>query len=241
DIISDQFLGRVLKKKKVDGKDGRDHVLEIMQHFRDLGLKVMFQNGLELSKLTVGRSLQGGDLTPDTELIEALLGDGLCASFFIGGERPVDGPSTDGGYPKLLDPEAHFEMMQTIVATGVPDITYVNMVGDPSDTHHKLEHLERYLHRLRDSLYGINPKLKISINPNAFIPLPGVPMTKELKSSGLLGEIPHPALVSNWTPHHRSHYLSTEEIVAWQARLFEEFVIDGRRGVTVHRGYDATA
>ena len=67
-VLSDQFLGRVF------WEEGRLEVVEIMGHFRDLELPVLWGNGLEIGKATLGRGMKDGDPAPDEELVQALWG-----------------------------------------------------------------------------------------------------------------------------------------------------------------------
>jgi len=75
---SDQFLGRVLFP------GGKEEILEITQGAREMGMPLLWPNGLELRKATLGRgrNYDHTDLTPDEELIEALWGwDGKVGGF----------------------------------------------------------------------------------------------------------------------------------------------------------------
>lgn len=210
---SDQFLARVL------WKTGRDEVLEIMRGIRELGLAVLWGNGLEIQKLTQGKGLPGGDLTPDYELVEAIWGwDGKagCYQGYIPAERPTFGREN---YAKLLPWQEHCEMVRAIVRTGVPDITYGVVVGLPEDSHDSFSGLEEAVHSLYEELLVINPELIFNVTPYAIRPLPGTPQAQDLRASGLL-RFEDPAIIGGfWTACADTLHLSYEEVSDWQTRL----------------------
>ena len=210
---SDQFLARVLFK------EGRDEILQIMQGIRDLDLAVLWGNGLEIQKLTVGRGLPGGDLTPDEELVRAIWGwDGErgCYQGYIPAERPTFGRED---YAKLLPWQEHKTMVRTIVAAGVPDITYGVVVGLPEDSHESFKGLEVAIRELYAELLEINPDLIFNVTPYAIRPLPGTPQAKQLRAAGLL-RFEDPAIIGGfWTACADTEHLSYAEVSDWQARL----------------------
>src|ERR1700722_1714547 len=210
---SDQFLGRVL------WEEGRREVLRIMEGIRELGLSVLWGNGLELKKATVGRGLPGGDLTPDNELCEALWGwDGRigCYNAYIPGERPVRG---EAAYQKLLPWEEHVRLMRTMVQTGIPDISYGIIVGLPDDSADELSRLEDALYELWFLLKRENPNLQFRVIPFSLRPLPGTTLTKGLASEGLVAN-PDPAVCGGfWTACANTRYMTYEAVSDWQARL----------------------
>lgn len=210
---SDQFLGRVL------WKGGREEVLEIMAGIRELGLAVLWGNGLEIKKLTVGRSLPNSDLTPDIELINAVWGwDGKsgCYQGYIPAERPTFGRES---YAKLLPWQEHLTMVRAIVEAGVPDITYGVIVGLPDDSHDSLLGLHTAIEELYQEVKSINPDLVFNVTPYAIRPLPGTPQSAQLRSSGLL-RFEDPAIIGGfWTACADTNHLSYAEVSDWQTKL----------------------
>ncbi len=210
---SDQFLGRML------WKEGRTEVLEIMQGIRELGLAVLWGNGLEIRKLTVGRGMASGDLAPDIELVNAVWGwDGVsgCYQGYIPAERPTFGREN---YAKLLPWQEHSEMVKAIVRAGVPDITYGVVVGLPDDSHDSFLGLETAIRDLYEELREINPGLVFNVTPYAIRPLPGTPQSRDLRASGLL-RFEDPAIIGGfWTACADTRHLSYEAVSDWQSRL----------------------
>lgn len=210
---SDQFLGRVL------WSEGRREVLEIMRGVRELGLAILWGNGLELKKATLGRGLPNSDLSPDEDLVQALWGwDGKtgCAQAYIPSERPIFGREA---YAKLLPWEQHRVLLHAIVRAGVPDITYGVIVGLPDDNHESLAQLEEVVAGLCSDLKSINPRLVFRVTPFAIRPLPGTPQAASLQSSRLL-RFEDPSILGGfWTACADTHHLSYEEVSDWQSRL----------------------
>lgn len=215
-ILSDQFLGRVL------WQGGREDVLEIMSAARELALPVLWGNGIELRKATLGRSFPRSDASPDLDLVQSVWGwDGRvgCAQAYIPAERPLSG--TDA-YAKLLPWKQHCEMMQAIVSAGVPDINYGVIVGLADDSADTLKHLTEEIGILKDSLKHINPFLKFRITPYAIRPLPGTPQTATLKNDGLI-RFDDPAILGGfWTACADTRHLSYRQVSEWQATLVHD-------------------
>ena len=216
-MVSDQFLGRVLFP------EGREEVLEITLGAREMGMPLLWYNGLELRKATLGRGLnyEDTDLTPDQELVEALWGwDGKVGAItaYIPAERPINGKQ---GYSKLLPWQQHCTMMQTIVRAGLPIIVYGVIIGLPEDSHEHLLHLEQALQDLYQQLIAINPSLEFQVAAYSITPIPGTGQWDYMAKSGLL-RFDDPCIMGGfWTPSCDTHYLSYEEIADWQARLAE--------------------
>lgn len=212
---SDQFLGRVLFP------GGREEVLEITQGAREMGMPLLWPNGLELRKATLGRgrNYEHTDLTPDEELIEALWGwDGKVGGFlgYIPAERPVFGRES---YSKLLPWQQHCEMMRAIVRVGLPVIVYGLIVGFPDDTQESLLRLEEAVLELHQQLREINPNLEFQVASYAISPIPGTPQGENIRKSGLL-RFDDPSIIGGfWTPSCDTHHLSYEDISEWQIRL----------------------
>lgn len=211
---SDQFLGRVLFKE-----EGKKEILEIVNGVRDLGIPILYPNGLELQKATIGKGFPHGDLTPDRELVEAVWGwDGQigCYHAFIPAERPIAGNES---YRKLLPWTYHCMMLKAIVEAGTPYITYAVIVGLPEDSHENLLLLEEAIVELYEKLITINPKLMFRVVPFAIRPLPGTPQGENLRKLGLL-RFEDPAILGGfWTACADTHYLTYEEVSDWQLRL----------------------
>ena len=212
-VLSDQFLGRTL------WPGGRDDILEILGIFRELDLAILWGNGLEVSKATVGRGMRNGDPSPDEALVSALWGwDGGrgCAQAYIPAERPESGPDA---YEKLLSWRSHCLMMKEIVRAGVPDITYGLIVGLPDDTPRDLALLEESVGELRAQLKSINPMLKFRVVPYAIRPLPGTPQAHSLSELGLL-RYTDPAIAGGfWTACADTLHMSYADVSEWQSRL----------------------
>lgn len=210
---SDQFLGRVLSK------GGRQEVLDIMQGIRDLDMVVLWGNGLELKKATVGRSLPDSDLRPDEELVDAVWGwDGRvgCYQGYLPAERPTFGRED---YAKLLPWREHVDLVKAVVRCGIPDITYGVIVGLPEDSHDSMLGLESAIVELLDELLAINPRLVFNVTPYAIRPLPGTPQAQRIRESGLL-RFEDPAIIGGfWTACADTRHMTYEEVSDWQTRL----------------------
>jgi hypothetical protein len=212
---SDQFLGRVLFP------GGREEVLEITKGAREMGMPLLWPNGLELRKATLGRgrNYDHTDLSPDEELIEALWGwDGKVGGFlgYIPAERPVFGRES---YAKLLPWKQHCEMMQAIVRVGLPVIVYGLIIGFPDDNHDSLLRLEEAVLELHQQLREINPHLEFQVASYSISPIPGTPQGENIRKSGLL-RFDDPSIIGGfWTPSCDTHHLSYEDISEWQFRL----------------------
>ncbi len=210
---SDQFLGRVLRK------DGREEVLQIMKGIRELGLAVLWGNGLEIRKLTVGKGMPKGDLTPDTEIVDAVWGwDGFagCYQGYIPAERFTFGTES---YAKLLPWQEHCNLVKAIVRTGVPDISYGLIVGLPQDSHESMLRVEQAISELYNEVKCINPDLIFNVTPYAIRPLPGTLQSYQLRKSGLL-RFEDPAIIGGfWTACADTYHLSYEEVSDWQIRI----------------------
>jgi hypothetical protein len=212
---SDQFLGRVLFP------GGREEILEITQGAREIGMPLLWPNGLELRKATLGkgRNYDRTDLSPDEELIEALWGwDGKVGGFlgYIPAERPVFGRES---YAKLLPWQQHCEIMRAIVRVGLPVIVYGLIIGLPDDNHDSLLRLEEAVLELHQQLREINPDLEFQVASYAISPIPGTPQGENIRKSGLL-RFDDPSIVGGlWTPSCDTHHLSYEDIPDWQFRL----------------------
>ncbi|MBG6090569.1 radical SAM protein [Actinomadura viridis] len=215
-ILSDQFLGRIL------WPGGREKILEIMATARRLGLAVLWGNGIEINKATLGRGRRGGDRTPDEELVSALWGwDGEvgCAQVYVPAERPSTGP---GSYEKLLPWREHCTMMEAIARAGVPDINYGVIVGLPDDTDEELARTLELVHDMKSRLTSINPALKFRVMPFALRPLPGTPQSHELHRQKLL-RFDDPAILGGfWTACADTHHMSYAQVADWQSRYIEE-------------------
>lgn len=210
---SDQFLGRVL------WENGRADVIEIMEGIRDLGLAVLWGNGLEIKKATLGHGFRDGDPTPDEELCQALWGwNGRagCYNAYIPGERPVFG---DQAYDKLLPWGQHLALMRAIVRSGVPDITYGVIVGMPDDSHDDFARLEETLHHLWRVLKSENPALHFRVSPFAIRPLPGTPQARALAQEGLVAFEDAAICGGFWTACANTRHLSYEAVSDWQTRF----------------------
>jgi hypothetical protein len=214
---SDQFLARLL------WEGGRDAILEIMKGLRDLGLAILWPNGLELRKATRGRGMarSDSDLSPDEELIQALWGwDGQvgCYHAFIPAERPLHGREN---YAKLLPWREHCDLLKAIVRTGVPTLTYGVIIGFEDDDDRSMQQLEEGVMALHEELLAINPSLLFQIAPFSISPIPGTPQGIKFRESGLL-RFDDPEIFGGlWTPCADTRYLSYEQVSDWQIRLLK--------------------
>ncbi|MEB3232191.1 MAG: hypothetical protein VKJ64_14370 [Leptolyngbyaceae bacterium] len=212
---SDQFLGRVLFP------GGKEEILEITTAAREIGMPLLWPNGLELRKATLGRgrNYENTDLTPDEELVEALWGwNGKVGGFlgYIPAERPVFGRES---YSKLLPWQQHCAMMKTIVQVGLPVIVYGLIIGFPDDNLDSLQRLEEAVMELHHQLREINPDLEFQVAVYAISPIPGTPQGESIRKSGLL-RFDDPSIMGGfWTPSCDTHHLSYEDISEWQFRL----------------------
>ncbi len=214
-IGSDQFLARGLFP------EGRQEILEITAGAREMGISLMWPNGLELRKATLGRgrNYKDTDLSPDEELIEALFswdGEVGCSLAYIPAERPVFGRES---YSKLLPWQEHCTLMKSVVRTGVPVIAYGVIIGLPDDDDDCLLRLEQAISELVDELVQINPQLEFQTACYSIAPLPGTPQAQNLRKLGLL-QFEDPCVWGGlWTPTCNTHHLSYEEVSDWQIRL----------------------
>jgi hypothetical protein len=212
---SDQFLGRTIFP------GGREEILQIMKEARELEMSMLWSNGLELKKATLGRgrNYDHTDLTPDEELIQAVWGwDGKvgCLHAYIPGERPVFGREA---YAKLLPWQEHRAVMRAIVRAGVATIGYGVIVGLPEDSHDSLSRLNEALEELYQELSAINPLLKFQVIPNSICPLPGTPQLQNIRQAGLL-RFEDPTLMGSFfTACADTNYISYEEVSDWQMTL----------------------
>ncbi|MBI2003766.1 MAG: radical SAM protein [Parcubacteria group bacterium] len=228
--LSDQFLGRILYK------NGREEILSIMKGLRELKIAMIWKNGLELAKATLGRGFKNGDPTPDGELVEALWGwNGQygCAYAFAPAERPVEGTRA---YAKLLSWQDHVKMLKAIVRAGAPDISYGVIIGFPDDTPEKMKYLLDAILNLRKELKELNPKLLLRIRASNISPIPGTPVDYNLRKLGLI-RFSDPIIVGgHWTASADTKFMSYEEVSDWQIRIFKETNSDefesGHQGIT---------
>lgn len=210
---SDQFMARVLW----DG--GRDEILETMQGVRELGISWMWANGLELRKMTRGRGFEGGDLTPDEELLKALLGwkgEQGCFYLYVPAERPLQGRQD---YSKLLPWREHCELLKAVVRMGVPALTYGCIIGFADDSDESLSLLEEGVGTLFEELRSMNPQLNIQIAPYSLSPIPGTPQGAKIHASGLLRFQDSEILGGLWAPSMDTHHLTYQQVADWQRRL----------------------
>nr|VFJ54968.1 MAG: hypothetical protein BECKDK2373C_GA0170839_10469 [Candidatus Kentron sp. DK] len=214
---SDQFLGRLIRK------EGREDVLAIMKGIRDLDLAVLWSNGIELKKMTLGRGINRKDaeLLPDEELISALWnwnGKTGCYFAYLPAERPVSGQQN---YAKLLPWREHCEVVKSIVRAGVPYLNYGVIIGLAEDDDQTLSHLEEALLGLYEDLLAINPSLNFQVSPLAISPIPGTKQGFDLRQSGLL-RFDDPSIFGGmWTPSADTRHLGYGAIADWQIRLMK--------------------
>jgi len=212
---SDQFLARML------WKEGRDQVLEIMKGLRDMRLTIQWVNGLEIRKLTRGRGFnrESTDLSPDEELIQALLGwdgQGGCYHTYVPAERPLEGRQN---YAKLLPWQEHCEMVKAIARTGIPSLTYGVILGFEDDDDRALSLLEEGVVSIYEEVMRINPALNFQVAPFGVSPIPGTPLGERLRRSGLLRFDDPDVFGGIWMPCVDTNHLTYGEIAAWQKRL----------------------
>lgn len=209
----DQFLARLL------WDNGRDDILEAMAGIRGLDLSWMWPNGLELRKMTWGRGYADADLTPDEELLNALIGwqgGKGCFHLYVPAERPLNGREN---YSKLLPWREHCDMMKAVVRTGVPALTYGCIIGFEDDSDESLSQLEEGVGTLFEELRTINPALDVQVAAYALSPIPGTPQAAKVHSSGLVRFFDPEMLGGLWAPCMDTRYLSYEQVSEWQRRL----------------------
>jgi hypothetical protein len=221
---SDQFMARILKA------GGRDDILEIMRGIRELGIVILWPNGLELKKTTLGRGINRGtpNFTPDEELIAALWGwNGKvgCYHAYIPAERPLFGREN---YQKLLPWKEHCDVIKAIVSKGLPNLTYGVIIGFADESEETLLRLEEAILQLHAELLTLNSALRFQVAPFAISPIPGTPQWTKLHQSGLLQFEDTSILGGLWAPAINTHYLSYQDIAAWQIRLLQIGSVKGR-------------
>ena len=213
--LSDQFLGRTIFP------GGREEILEIMQGVRDRNLAVLWPNGLEMRKMTMGRGHSGKkeDLTPDEEVIQAIYNwDGRKGTLagYLPAERPIFGRES---YAKLVPWQQHKRIVRTIVQTGVPMISYGVIIGLPDDDEEALLRLEEALWEVYQEVKEINPSIIFQVSPFVISPILGTPQGEIIRKSGLL-KFEDPALFAGfWTASVDTKHLSYEQVSDWQFRL----------------------
>ena len=215
-FYSDQFMARILKK------GGRDDILEIMKGVRELELAILWENGLELKKLTMGRGINrknNTDMTPDEELISAVCRwDGKigCYSNYIPAERPIFGQEN---YAKLLPWQKHCEIVKAIARTRIPVINYGVLIGFTDDNEDSLSRLEEAIVKLYEDILTINPLVIFQVFSLTLIPIPGTPQWDIVKNSGLI-RINDPSILGAMgTAGVATKYMSYEQVADWQIRL----------------------
>ncbi len=228
-VASDQFLARILLP------GGRQEILDIVNGARQIGIAMMWPNGLELRKTTLGAGRNRGqtDLRPDEELLNALFGwDGKvgCPLAYCPAERPVFGREA---YNKLLPWQEHCELMKAVVRTGVPVLTYGVIIGLPDDDHERLARLEEAISALLEDLTEINPELEFQTSCYSIIPLPGTRQAQTLRQEGLL-QFEDTCLWGAWTTTSNTRYLSYAQVSDWQIRLSN--IRRAPRGFTNYNG-----
>lgn len=213
--VSDQFLGRVIFP------GGREEVLEIMNGLREMDLTVLWPNGLELRKMTLGRGNRGKkeDLTPDEEVINALYhwnGTTGTLAAYIPAERPIFGRES---YAKLVPWQQHKRILRTIVQAGIPMISYGVIIGLPDDDDYSLCQLEEALWEVFHEAKAINPSIIFQTTPFVISPILGTPQGETIRKSGLL-RFDDPAIFAGfWTASIDTKHLSYEQVSDWQFRL----------------------
>lgn len=230
-MTSDQYLARVLFP------EGRKEILEIARGTRELGMPLLWTNGIELKKATLGKGRKNGDLMPDEELIDAIWGwDGKVGSLlsYIPAERPIFGRES---YSKLLPWQQHCDVMKTIVRVGLPIIVYGVIIGFPDDSHDSLLRLEEGINYLHQELRAINPNLEFQVASYCISPIPGTPQSETIRQSGLLRFDDSSLLGGLWTTSCDTHHLSYAEVSDWQFRLAqigkaESKIINYHSGIT---------
>ncbi|MDE5082088.1 MAG: radical SAM protein [Trichodesmium sp. St18_bin1] len=213
--LSDQFLGRTIFP------GGREEILEIMKGVRERNLAVLWPNGLEMRKMTMGRGHSGKkeDLTPDEEVIQAIYNwDGRKGTLagYLPAERPIFGRES---YAKLVPWQQHKRIVRTIVQTGVPMISYGVIIGLPDDDEEALLRLEEALWEVYQEVKEINPSIIFQVSPFVISPILGTPQGEIIRKSGLL-KFEDPALFAGfWTASVDTKHLSYEQVSDWQFRL----------------------
>jgi len=214
-IISDQFMARTLFP------EGREEILEITRGARDMGMPLLWPNGLEVRKATLGRGRKNTDLTPDDELIEALWGwNGKTGCFlaYIPAERPVGG-GVRQPYPKVLPWQQHCEMLRRIVRVGIPVIVYGVIIGLPDDSDEDMLYLEEAIQKLYSDLKSINPELDFQVAAYSISPILGTKQWDALTKEGLL-RFNDPGIVGEfWTASCDTRHMGYEKVSDWQVRL----------------------
>lgn len=220
DIISDQFLGRILHKSK-----GRERIFEILDFLAAEKIPWHFKNGIEYMKLTRGRGIKtdAASLELDHELIARVLGRSGskgCGQILFPAERPLQGAEA---YAKLSPEwETHLEVLKSAVSAGLPSLFYVFIIGFPEDDEESLSRLYEKVSEVRKELLKINPALNFTVSSNGISTFPGVPITGQFIQEGVRPSVVHPSLLNKWTPLPTKS-LTAKEVLRWIVRFQEEF------------------
>ncbi|NEO61088.1 MAG: radical SAM protein [Moorea sp. SIO4G2] len=213
--LSDQFLGRVIFP------DGRQEVLDIMKGVRERDLAILWPNGLELRKMTLGRgrNYDSTDLTPDEELIDALFHwDGRRGTLagYLPAERPIFGRES---YAKLLPWQQHKRIVRRVVQTGVPMVSYGVIIGLADDDDYSFSQLEEALWEIYYEVKEVNPSIIFQVSPFAISPILGTPQSEIIRKSGLI-RFDDPTIWGGlWTASSDTKHLTYEQVSDWQFRL----------------------
>ena len=93
--------------------------------------------------------------------------------------------------------------------------------GLADDSHESLLYLEEAISHLYQELKAINPQLDFRMRPFSIAPLPGTPLEREIRDSGLL-VFDDPALLGGfWTACANTKHMSYLEVSEWQVRLMK--------------------
>ena len=122
-------------------------------------------------------------------------------------------------YAKLLPWQEHCEIVKAIVRAGVANIRYGLIIGFEDDSHDSLSRLEEAVSELYEELITINPTQNFQVAPFSVSPIPGTPLSDNLRQSGLL-RFDEPSLYGSiWTTSVDTQHLNYKEIYDWQKRL----------------------
>jgi hypothetical protein len=202
-ILDDNFLWR----RNMQG--GREKILAIMAIIRELGLRVFWENGLQLS-------LMMGGGKPDKKLIRALCGGDVCELFYIPAERPGEGPEA---LAKLSPWEIHLELVRAIADAGVRNWSYGWVHGLPGDSYEVYGRMAEAVFMASGLAEAANPGICFRVWPFPIRPFGDTLTTRQLREEGLW--VYRDPLVSGatWSPCARTRDLSVEQVFACQNLL----------------------
>lgn len=202
-ILDDNFLWRLKRR------GGRKEVLAIMAIVRELGLRVFWENGLQLSLMMRGSK-------PDRELIQALCGGDVCELFYVPAERPGEGPEV---LAKLSPWKMHLELVRAIAEVEVLNWSYGWVHCLPDDSYKTYGRMAEAVFTAGGIAKAANSKIRFRVWPFPIRPFGDTPTTRQLREEGLWKYRDPLVSGATFSPCARTRWLSVEEVFACQELL----------------------